>query len=227
MAFDECADPDNREYILKAMDRTHLWAERCLKAKTRTDQALFGIVQGGIYPDLREKSALFISSLDVPGHAIGGLSVGESKEDMLKILKVVNSTLPAHKPRYLMGVGTPYDLIEGIRRGVDMFDCVLPTRLARHHAAMTLSGRLNLANATYRADSRPIDERCDCYACKNFSRAYIRHLITTKEILAATLLSIHNITTLYTLSQQLRSQIIEKNFEAYAQDVLIGLQKEV
>ena len=226
MAFDECADPEDRKYILEAMDRTHCWAERCLKAKTRADQALFGIVQGGIYPDLREKSALFINNLDFPGHAIGGLSVGESKEDMLRILEVVNAALPAHKPRYLMGVGTPYDLIEGIRRGVDMFDCVLPTRLARHHSAMTLNGRLNMANAKHRADNRPIDKNCECYTCRNFSRAYIRHLITAKEMLAATLLSIHNIFMLYTLSQQLRAQIIEKNFEAYAQNLLIKLEKE-
>lgn len=226
MAFDECADPENRDYIYKAMERTHRWAERCLKAKKRTDQALFGIIQGGIYPDLREKSAQFINSLDVPGHAIGGLSVGESKEDMLRILEVVDATLPAYKPRYLMGVGTPYDLIEGIRRGVDMFDCVLPTRLARHHSAMTLHGRLNMANAKHKADNRPIDNNCECYTCQNFSRAYIRHLITTKEMLAATLLSIHNISMLYTLCQRLREQIIDKNFPAYAEHLLIGLEKE-
>jgi len=226
MAFDECADSENRSYIKKAMDRTHRWAERCLKAKTRNDQALFGIVQGGIYPDLRQQSAKFITSFDLPGYAIGGLSVGESKQDMLKTLEIVNAHLPHHKPRYLMGVGTPYDLIEGIRRGVDMFDCVLPTRLARHHAAMTRKGRLNLANATFSKDKRPIDDSCSCYACRNFSRAYIRHLINTKEMLAATLLSIHNITTLLSISQDLRSHIINQDFESYAAMMLKDLEEE-
>ncbi len=225
MAFDECAHPDNRKYIEKAMDRTHQWAMRCIKAKQRDDQALFGIIQGGIYPDLREKSAKFISSLGFPGHAIGGLSVGESKEDMFRILEVVGDILPSNKPRYLMGVGTVYDLIEGIRRGVDMFDCVLPTRLARHHAAMTRTGRLNMANAKYRSDHQPIDEQCGCYTCQNFSRGYIRHLINAKEMLAATLLSIHNIFTLYTLSQDLRQQVINGNFDNYAQDLLKAMEK--
>ena len=225
MAFDECADPDNRKYIEKAMDRTHKWAMRCIKAKQRDDQALFGIIQGGIYPDLREQSAKFISSLGFPGHAIGGLSVGESKEDMFRILEVVGDILPTNKPRYLMGVGTVYDLIEGVRRGVDMFDCVLPTRLARHHAAMTRTGRLNMANAKYRSDHQPIDEQCGCYTCLNFSRGYIRHLINAKEMLAATLLSIHNIFTLYTLSQDLRQQVISGNFDNYAQDLLNAMEK--
>ncbi|MCE1254653.1 MAG: tRNA guanosine(34) transglycosylase Tgt, partial [Anaerolineae bacterium] len=142
MAFDECATPHDREYNIKAMQRTHRWAERCLQAKTRPDQALFGIVQGGVFPDLRSESARFISSLDFPGHAIGGLSVGESKTEMHAMLEVVTPLLPANKPRYLMGVGSPEDLINGILRGVDIFDCVLPTRLARHQAAMTFTGRI-------------------------------------------------------------------------------------
>jgi queuine tRNA-ribosyltransferase len=140
MAFDECSDPLDKNYAIQALERTHRWAERCLKAKTRPDQALFGIVQGGIFEDLRQASARRLSSLDFPGYAIGGLSVGESKMDMLKSMEVVNGILPKQKPRYLMGVGTPFDLLEGIRRGVDMFDCVLPTRLARHHAAQTMYG---------------------------------------------------------------------------------------
>lgn len=220
MAFDECAEPENRTYIFGAMERTHRWAERCLSAKTREDQALFGIVQGGIFPDLRIESAKFISSLDFDGYAIGGLSVGESKEDMLTAIEIVNSILPTNKPRYLMGVGTPYDLIEAIRRGVDMFDCVLPTRLARHHTALTLNGNINLGKSENLENSNPIDRDCECYACKNFSRAYIRHLINAKEMLASTLLSIHNVFTLVELLRQIRISILEDRFESYANLIL-------
>lgn len=220
MAFDECADPTDHDYNVQSMRRTHAWAERCLKAKTRSDQALFGIVQGGIYKDLREESARFIASLDCPGYAIGGLSVGESKEDMLKSIETVNAILPQEKPRYLMGVGTPYDLIEGIRRGVDMFDCVLPTRLARHSAAQTISERMNLMNAKYARDERPIDEECTCYACQHYSRAYLRHLIRAREMLGATLISIHNIHTLVHLAQTLREAILQGNFEETANALL-------
>ena len=177
MAFDECSPPYDRAYNEQALQRTHKWAERSLNAKKRQDQALFGIVQGGIFPDLRQESAEFISSLGFPGHAIGGLSVGETKEEMNEILEIVDHILPENKPRYLMGVGTPEDLIQGVLRGVDIFDCVLPTRLARHNAAMTLTGRLNLINATYTRDEKPIDENCTCYTCQHFSRAYLRHLI--------------------------------------------------
>ncbi len=213
MAFDECADPNDREYIEQAMERTHRWAERCVNAKTRTDQALFGIVQGGIDPDLRAASAQFISSLDTPGIAIGGLSVGETKDQMHAALDVVTPLLPENKPRYLMGVGTPEDIIDGIARGIDIFDCVLPTRLARHHAAFSPEGRLNLMNATFARDERPIDESCDCYACKNFTRAYIRHLIVAKELLAGTLISIHNLRALIRLVEQIRLYITEASFE--------------
>ena len=195
MAFDECSPPYDREYNIKAMARTHAWAERCLNAKTRSDQALFGIVQGGIFPDLREESAKFIGSLDFPGIAIGGLSVGESKEEMHAVLELLNPILPADKPRYLMGVGSPEDLVNGVMRGIDIFDCVLPTRLARHQAAMTHHGRMNMLNAIFAQDERPIDSECTCYTCQNFSRAYLRHLIVAKEMLASTLLSIHNIHT--------------------------------
>ena len=226
MAFDECSDPEDYQYNLEAMERTHRWAERCIKAKRRKDQALFGIVQGGIHPQLRERSAVFITSLDFPGYAIGGLSVGESKPDMLRTIELVNQILPEDKPRYLMGVGTPYDLVEVIRRGVDMFDCVLPTRLARHHAAMTLSGRMNLSKAVYKNDSSPIDNMCSCYTCQNFSRAYIRHLVNAKEILAATLLSIHNVFTLVELCRRLRQHIIDQDFDTYAEQILENLIKE-
>lgn len=207
MAFDECADPNDRAYIQKAMQRTHRWAERSLAAHQRPDQALFGIVQGGVDPDLRAQSAAFISSLPFPGIAIGGLSVGETKHQMLSTLDVVTPLLPAHKPRYLMGVGTPEDLINGVARGIDIFDCVLPTRLARHNAAFSPEGRLNLMNAAFARDPRPIDATCDCYTCRTFTRAYIRHLIVAKETLAGTLLSIHNLRALIRLMEDMRAMI--------------------
>jgi queuine tRNA-ribosyltransferase len=220
MAFDECAPPYEREYIEAAMARTHVWAERCLRAQKRPDQALFGIVQGGAFADLRAQSANYIASLGFPGHAIGGLSVGETKADMNSMLEVVNAILPDGKPRYLMGVGSPEDLINGVLRGVDIFDCVLPTRLARHQAAMTRTGRLNLLNAIYAHDTRPIDESCDCYTCQNFTRAYIRHLVVAKEMLASTLLSIHNLRTLVHLMEDIRQSIIKGHFHTFAADFL-------
>ncbi len=226
MAFDECAPPHDRDYNQRAMRRTHAWAERCLKAKTRPDQALFGIVQGGVFPALREESARFITGLDFPGYAIGGLSVGESKQEMNEMLDVVPPLLPEDKPRYLMGVGSPEDLVNGILRGIDIFDCVLPTRLARHHAAMTMTGRLNLMNAAFSRDPRPIDADCDCYACRQFSRAYLRHLIAAKEILASTLISIHNIRTLLRLVTACRQAILEGSFEQYAAEFLHNYSKK-
>jgi queuine tRNA-ribosyltransferase len=213
MAFDECADPNDHAYIKKAMERTHRWAERSLKAHSRADQALFGIVQGGVDPALRTVSAEFISSLPFPGIAIGGLSVGETKDEMHTTLDIVTPILPENKPRYLMGVGTPEDLINGIARGVDIFDCVLPTRLARHHAAFSSEGRLNMMNATFARDNRPLDETCDCYTCRTFTRAYIRHLIVAKELLAGTLLSIHNLYTMINLVNDMRAAIIDGTFD--------------
>lgn len=213
MAFDECSDPNDHIYSKIAMERTHRWAERSVRAKTRTDQALFGIVQGGVQPDLRAESAQFIASLDTPGIAIGGLSVGETKEQMHAMLDIVTPLLPENKPRYLMGVGTPEDLINGVLRGIDIFDCVLPTRLARHHSAFAPEGRLNLMNATFNHDERPVDETCDCYTCQTFTRAYIRHLIIAKELLAGTLLSIHNLRALIRLMEQIRVYIAEGVFE--------------
>ena len=220
MAFDECADPNNPAYIQQSMLRTHAWAERCLAAKSRADQALFGIVQGGVSPELRKQSAEFIASLGFPGHAIGGLSVGETKSEMHAMLEVVNGILPADKPRYLMGVGSPEDLINGILRGVDIFDCVLPTRLARHSAAFTPTGRINLMNASFARDPGPIDETCHCYACQNFSRAYLRHLIIAKEMLAATLMSIHNISFLISLVNRSREAIFANRFGLFAEEFL-------
>ena len=224
MAFDECASPYEYDYNVNATNRTHDWAVRCLDAKTRNDQALFGIVQGGVFPDLREKSAEFISALEFPGIAIGGLSVGETKEEMHTILEVVDPILPEDKPRYLMGVGTPIDLVNSIERGIDIFDCVLPTRMARHNAAMTRTGRLNLTNTVYTRDANPIDTSCTCYTCLNYSRAYLRHLILAKEMLSSTLLSIHNLHTLVQLAIDIRQAIISGKFEDFKKDFL-GLRE--
>ncbi len=220
MAFDECGSPYDLYKNEIAMHRTHAWAERCVKAKSRPDQALFGIIQGGIYPELRLRSAEFLSSLDLPGYAIGGLSVGETKAETLSILDLVDDCLPANKPRYLMGVGSPEDLVTGVLRGVDIFDCVLPTRLARHHAAMTRTGRINLANARYSSEKRHIDDTCTCYTCQHFSTAYLRHLILAKEMLAATLLTIHNLNTLLTLMKDIRQAILEGRFSQFAAEFL-------
>jgi queuine tRNA-ribosyltransferase len=215
MAFDECAPPYERQTVQKAMARTHAWAERCLSAKKSRDQALFGIVQGGVFPELRRESAEYIASLDFPGNAIGGLSVGETKQEMDAMLDVVDAVLPEDKPRYLMGVGTPRDLVAGVARGVDIFDCVLPTRLARHNAAMTSTGRLNLINAPFANDRRPIDELCNCYTCLNFTRAYLHHLIRAREMLSATLLSIHNLYTLLALADEMRQAILAGAFDEF------------
>ncbi len=220
MAFDECPPPDDYQYVKDSLSRTHPWAERCLQAQTRTDQALFGIVQGGIFPDLREESARYLMTLNFPGYGIGGLSVGESKADMYAMLDVLDDVLPAAKPRYLMGVGTAEDIINGVMRGVDIFDCVLPTRLARHGAAMVDGGRINLNNASFSRDPISIDEDCTCYTCRNFSRAYLRHLVKAKEILGHMLLTVHNIHFLLTLTRQLRQAIIEGNFTDLAQKLL-------
>jgi queuine tRNA-ribosyltransferase len=213
MAFDECSDPNDHAYSIVAMERTHRWAERSLAAHHRTDQALFGIIQGGVDPRLRSQSAEFISSLPFPGIAIGGLSVGETKEEMLATLDLIIPQLPEAKPRYLMGVGTPEDLINGVARGIDIFDCVLPTRLARHNAAFSPEGRLNLMNSVYARDSKPIDGSCDCYTCRTFTRAYIRHLIMAKELLAGSLLSIHNLHTMITLVRDMREAISDGTFD--------------
>ena len=222
MTFDECAPPYDYEYNQQALMRTHKWAERCLKSKKRSDQAMFGIVQGGVFSDLRSKSAKFISSLDFPGHAIGGLSVGETKDEMKSMLEIVNAVLPEDKPRYLMGVGTPEDLLNAVIRGVDIFDCVLPTRLARHNTAMVPKDKLNLTNAVFAKDSRPIDDTCTCYTCQHFSRAYLRHLIVAKEMLSATLLSIHNLHTLLEFVKEMCQSILDARFNDFVESFILG-----
>jgi len=224
MAFDECPPPTNRVYVEQSLRRTHDWLQRCVSQKTRDDQALFGIVQGGVYPDLRKYSVDFITSINLPGYAIGGLAVGESKKEMREIIDLVCQMLPTEKPRYLMGVGTPEDLLEGVKLGVDMFDCVLPTRLARHHAAQTLHGRVNLMNLSNARNENPIDIDCTCYTCKNFSRAYLRHLISAREMLSATLISIHNLHTLLNLMRQIRLSILEGGFSQYYADTMQALK---
>lgn len=216
MAFDECTEyPAEYDRVVRAMERTHRWAERCKKAKTREDQALFGIVQGGMFEDLRKESAKAIVDMDFPGNAIGGLSVGEPKHMMNDMLDVTVPLLPETKPRYLMGVGSFDCIIDGIARGVDMFDCVLQTRVARNGTALTKRGRLVVRNAQYARDFRPIDENCSCYTCRNFTRAYIRHLIKANEILASTLLSIHNVQASIDFVKEIRQVIEDGRFLQY------------
>jgi queuine tRNA-ribosyltransferase len=185
-------------------------------AQQRGDQALFAIIQGGVFADLREQSARRIAALGTPGIAIGGLSVGETKEEMHAVLDGLASVLPDDRPRYLMGVGSPEDLVECVRRGIDLFDCVLPTRMARNHAALTRRGRLNMRLASLADDPRPVDPACDCYTCQSFSRAYLRHLCVAEEMLAATLLSIHNLRLLLALAADLRDAILEDRLDAFA-----------
>jgi queuine tRNA-ribosyltransferase len=218
MMLDECAEPLDRAYNEQALRRTHAWAERCLRAKTRPDQALFAIVQGGVFTDLRLQSAAFLAELGTPGIAIGGLSVGETKEQMHAVLEALHPALPPDRPRYLMGVGSPEDLVEGVQRGVDLFDSVLPTRVARNDAALTRSGRLNLRNAPFAEDERPIDPDCTCYTCRHFTRAYLRHLIIAHEMLSAPLLSIHNLHTLIQLAADLRQAVLEDRLPQFVQD---------
>jgi queuine tRNA-ribosyltransferase len=220
MMFDECPPPDDYDYVRESLRRTHSWAERCLAAKTRPDQALFGIVQGGIFPDLRAESARFLTGLDLPGYAIGGLAVGETKAQMVAALEALHPLLPLHKPRYLMGVGAPEDLIRGVLNGIDIFDCVLPTRLARHGSAMIAGGRLNLRNAQYERDDRPLVSTCDCYTCKHFNRAYLRHLVRTNEILGHILLSTHNLFFLINLMERIRKAIRKGELTQFANDFL-------
>lgn len=219
MAFDECAPyPATYGQILEASDRTTRWLERCLSAHQRPDQLLFGIVQGGVYLDLRSRSAQELIAFDLPGYAIGGVSVGEPGELITKIVRHTAPQLPDHKPRYLMGVGTPKEMIQAVAEGVDLFDCVIPTRLARHGTALVGLERLNMKNARFRQDWQAIDPMCSCYTCTNFSRAYVSHLIRSQEILGYTLLAIHNITALIRLTQSMARAIKEGNFrEVFAE----------
>ncbi|MCI9016330.1 MAG: tRNA guanosine(34) transglycosylase Tgt [Clostridia bacterium] len=212
MAFDECCPyPSTYEYTKESMERTTRWAKRCKEAHTTKNQALFGIIQGGFYKDLRDKSLEDLVKLELPGYAVGGISVGEPKEEFLDILYYITPKMPKDKPRYLMGVGTPDYLIEAALAGIDMCDCVLPTRIARNGTAMTWSGKVVVRNATYEKDFTTLDEQCDCYTCKNYTKAYIRHLIKTNEILGIRLLSIHNLRFLTNLMERVRIEIENDN----------------
>lgn len=220
MAFDHCPLPKDREMVEQAVARTHRWLERCREAHPDdTQQALFGIVQGGIYPDLREQSATFVTNIDLKGYAIGGLAVGETKTEMYQTLDHTMPFMPHHKPRYLMGVGEPDDLVEAIMRGIDIFDCVIPTRLARHGAAFTHEGRINLRNAQYKLDESPIDSKLENYASQ-FTRGYIRHLVVAKELLAHYLISLHNIDFLVSHVANMRQAIIDGRLQEYAAEFL-------
>ncbi len=220
MAFDECAPKDaSRKYIEKSQAMTTRWLERCVKAHQNPDrQALFGIMQGGFYRDLREKSAKEIVDLDLPGYAIGGISVGESKEDYIGVLDYAPKLLPENKPRYVMGIGTPDYIFEAVERGVDMFDCVEPTRIARHGMAMTSHGRISIKNAKFERDFTPLDPECDCYTCRNYTRAYLRHLFKAGETMSHMLLTEHNLRFLSRLSEDIRRSIEEDRFSEFKEE---------
>jgi len=216
MAFDECAPhPSDYEYVRRSVQLTTSWARRSLESRKRGDQALFGIVQGGMYTDLREKSALELVEMGFDGYAIGGLSVGEDRATRLRVIRETINFLPKDKPVYLMGVGAPQDLIDAVTLGVDMFDCVMPTRNARNGTLFTSQGRMTIKNARYREDGRPVDEECDCYTCSNYSRAYLRHLFMAREILAYRLNTIHNLSYYSRLMADLRNAVREGRIGAY------------
>lgn len=220
MAFDECAPiPATREYVKNSFQRTTRWLERCKASHKNSDkQGLFGIMQGGMYEDLRRQSAKEILTMDLPGYAIGGLSVGESREEMCSVLDYAVDLLPDNKPRYLMGVGTPDYLFEGVERGLDMFDCVLPTRIARNGSAMTSRGIVNIKNAKYERDFTPLDPDCDCYTCKHYTRAYLRHLFKAGEIMSSMLLSTHNLHFLVKTMENIRKSIEDNRFGEYKEE---------
>jgi len=225
MPLDHCvAVPSPAPVCREAMHRTHRWLERSLSAKKRPDQALFGIVQGATEPDLRAESAAFVARTEVEGCAIGGLSVGEPKEEMLRTLDLIEPLLPREKPRYLMGVGSPEDLLEGVARGTDLFDCVLPTRIARNGALFVRTGRMNIRNAKYAEDARPVEEGCECYTCRNFSRAYLRHLIRCEELLGYRLNTIHNLHFLLKLMADTRRSIEAGDFEHFRKSFLADFE---
>jgi queuine tRNA-ribosyltransferase len=223
MALDECsAYGDSEEKVREAMGRTHRWAERCLEAHRSNEQYLYAIVQGGTFPELREQSVVCLTGLDFPGYAVGGLSVGEPKEVTLNILEQTTKLLPEDKPRYLMGVGAPEDLIKGVARGVDIFDCALPTRVARNGALFTRKGRVNIRRAAYSRMDRPIDPQCDCYTCCTFSAAYLSHLFRSEELLGLRLASIHNLRFIRNLMNDIRSAILEGTFTSFQEEFLAG-----
>lgn len=219
MVLDECPPSGgDRERVEGAVSRTHQWAERCLKAHHREDQLLFAIAQGGLFPALRRESANFLASLDFSGYAIGGLSLGEPKEVMLEMISETVSVLPQDKARYLMGVGSPEDIIEGVARGVDIFDCALPTRVARNGALFTWQGRRNIRNSLFRTMESPIEPACDCYTCRHFSAAYLHHLFVCEEILGLRLASIHNLAFIATLMRKIRQALIEGGFSVFRRE---------
>jgi queuine tRNA-ribosyltransferase len=221
MCFDQCPTPTDRQVVENAVERTSMWAARCREAHPDdTTQALFGIVQGGIFQDLRAQSAAFLTGLDFPGYAVGGLAVGETKTEMYATLDHTVPMLPDDKPRYLMGVGEPDDLVQAIERGIDIFDCVIPTRLARHGAAMTRFGRVNMRNLVHATDKQPVEEGCGCYCCTHFSRAYIRHLLKAEEILGAYLLSVHNLHFLIQHVAAMRNAILAGDLQTYTDTFL-------
>jgi len=216
MPLDECTPyPADREYALNSMNLTHRWAKRCKSAKTQNGQALFGIVQGGMYGDLREDSAKTLVDIGFDGYAVGGLSVGEEKSLMQDMACAALRHLPQDRPRYLMGVGAPEDLVFGVESGVDMFDCVMPTRNARNGTLFTRRGKLVIKNAQYERDPSPVEEGCSCYTCRNFSRAYLRHLFMSGEILASRLNTVHNLYYYARLMKEMRSAIKDDSFEAF------------
>ena len=228
MSFDECPPyPVTYEYMKKSVERTLRWAKRGLDVHQNPRQSLFGIVQGGEFQDLRKWSALETTKLNFDGYAIGGTSVGEDKPTMYKMIDDAIIYLPHDKPRYLMGVGDPIDLLEGIERGIDMFDCVHPTRLARHAHAFTKNGKINLRNQKFKEDFSPIDDDCDCYACKNFTKSYIRHLLVAEETFGSRLLSIHNLRFLIHMMEDIRTSIKNDEFLTYKNNFLTQYQKKL
>ena len=221
MSFDECAPyPSTYEYMKNSVERTIRWAKRGKAVHNNENQSLFGIVQGGEFEDLRAYSAKETVKIGFDGYSIGGTSVGEDKPTMYKMIDYAIKYLPEDKPRYLMGVGEPTDILEGVERGVDMFDCVLPTRLARHGHAFTRTGKINVKNAKYKEDFTPVDPECDCECCKHYTKAYIRHLIVANETLGQRLLSIHNLRFLIKLTEEIREAIKEDNFDNYKKDFI-------
>jgi queuine tRNA-ribosyltransferase len=223
MVLDECIAHDaGRERVWSAMVRTHHWAERCLKAHRKPDQALFAIVQGGTYPELRKQSVEYLTRLGFDGFAIGGLSIGEPKNVTLDITEQTATLLPADKPRYLMGVGAPEDIVECVTRGIDIFDCALPTRVARNGGLYTRSGRVDILNANFRKQETPIEDGCDCYTCQHFSAAYLHHLFKSKELLAYRLATIHNLAFMSRLTKEIRSAICDGTFENFKKEFLAG-----
>ncbi len=225
MALDVCpAFQDSPDKVKEATDRTYRWAQRCLNARTRPDQALFGIIQGGFNPEWRLEAARALSALDFPGYAVGGISLGEPKEMSRKMLAVTLPALPENKPRYLMGVGAPEDILEGVSLGVDMFDCVLQTRVARNGGLFTAQGRQNIRNAKWKEEMGPVDPTCNCYTCRHFSAAYLHHLFRAEELLAYTLATIHNLQFMHNFMQRLRDSIARDTFTTFKAQFLAGYE---